>query len=441
MYPVSSCNRRCAEYVKHLKHVNKEKEEALHKAKNYLKEKQSKMEEENRSQQEGPSDPESTTSSLTASSESEERKADGAKTASPESAVANDDNKRKAEDNVDEAIKKVEKKSRLLSHESSVTSSSDDCGGKPPEEQRVNVDHLPSVSDITDSNKDSSSDGNSSSGDQQKQRQNTGHKGSNTEVHGSAAAGAASAGTRDAAADRDDHSNVVIAGRKRKASKHHRSGKHQKKMSLKFELDYEDVFLKSNVPQILATTSGRIVAWNEFFLKATGLTANEINRLTIFSLVQPAKLSNLFEIVAAALRYGTLGTEAYEVNSAHDTSCAVAAPTPADDGMANSDKPKALEATGAVIADPSRRGGKNFSTITLPCASFSLRPKPLDGKGSDESNKQQEYFTIKPLYMTVTLMADDDPRKRCFHCVLTDCPGTNGSLGRVTPELLSLLFQ
>ena len=196
--------------------------------------------------------------------------------------------------------------------------------------------------------------------------------------------------------------------------------------------------MKSNIPQILATTSGRIVAWNEFFLKATGLTANEIDRLTIFSLVQPTKLSNLFESVAAALRYGTLEPEVSEANIARATRNSAAAP--AGDGRAesssdNSDKPGTVGATGAA------RGVKNLSTITLPCASFALRPKPVDVGGSDESNKQQKYFNIKPLYMTVTLMADDDPRKRCFHCVLTDCPGTNGSLGHVTPELLALLFQ
>jgi len=37
-------------------------------------------------------------------------------------------------------------------------------------------------------------------------------------------------------------------------------------------------------------------------------------------------------------------------------------------------------------------------------------------------------------------MTDEDPRKRLFHCVFTDCPTSNGSLGSITPELLSLLF-
>lgn len=37
-------------------------------------------------------------------------------------------------------------------------------------------------------------------------------------------------------------------------------------------------------------------------------------------------------------------------------------------------------------------------------------------------------------------MADKDPRKRCFHCTFTNCPGTNGALGSISPDLLESLF-
>jgi len=37
-------------------------------------------------------------------------------------------------------------------------------------------------------------------------------------------------------------------------------------------------------------------------------------------------------------------------------------------------------------------------------------------------------------------MADDDPSKRCFHCLLTDSPGVNGEIGQITPALLAILF-
>jgi len=398
-----------------LKQANKEKEEALEKAKNDLKEKQRKMEEDNHAQQEGPSDPESTTSSLTVSSGSEGRKTGEAKKTSPESADDSNessDNKRKANDD-NEGTKKPEKKSRLRTHESSECSSSDDGGGKPAAQQRVNIDQFVSVSDITDSNKDSSSDGNSSSACQQ-QRPSTTHKTSRSGSPNVAAA-------RDATADRDDHSDVVIAGRKRKAAQ--TRTKEKKNKAMKFQLDYEEVFLKSNVPQILATTSGRIVAWNDFFLKATSLKKEEIDRLTIFSLVQASKLSNLFEIVAAALRYGTLDSSASEGEEGKESSA---------DGTTKPSSSSGSDANGASLT----RNG-NYTAITLPCTHFGTRPKPVAGGEVNANN----HFTVKPLYMTVTLMTDNDPRKRCFHCILTDCPGTNGSLGRVTPELLSLMFQ
>jgi len=410
IFPLNTA-RRCAEYVKHLKHVNKEKEEALEKAKNLLKEKRQKLEEDKRAQQEGPSDPESTTSSLTVSSEPEGRKPAKDDIASPESANNGESRKRKA----DEASKSREKKSRLRAHESSGSSSDDGGGEKPPAQQQVNVGQMVSVSDITDSGKDSSSDGNSSSGCQ-KQRPNP---------HKSPRSGSPYApdlrepSTRQD--DRSDVSDVVIAGRKRKAAASARSK--EKCKTLKFELDYEEVFLKSNVPQILATTSGRIVSWNDFFLKATNLTANEIDRLTIFSLVQSSKLSSLFEIVAMALRTGTLDSEASEAEQGKEsTDDATEPPSNTSDAKE--------EGSGTP-----RKG--NYTAITLPCTNFGPRPK----RGGKDESKDNEHFTVKPLYMTVTLMADKDPRKRCFHCVLTDCPGTNGALGRVTPELLSLLFQ
>ena len=37
-------------------------------------------------------------------------------------------------------------------------------------------------------------------------------------------------------------------------------------------------------------------------------------------------------------------------------------------------------------------------------------------------------------------MPDDDPRKRCLHCIFTDNPGTKSSVGAVSPDLLALLL-
>ena len=38
-------------------------------------------------------------------------------------------------------------------------------------------------------------------------------------------------------------------------------------------------------------------------------------------------------------------------------------------------------------------------------------------------------------------MADEDPRKRGFHCVLTNRMGANGALGIITPDLLEALYE
>lgn len=379
---------RCAEYVKHLVQVNKEKEEALEKAKSDLAAKRRRIEEEKNTQQD-PSDPESTTSSLTVSSGSANAKSCSEKDLS--SFTPNHGNAEKQ----DTIVKKV----RLNLHESSISSGGDDTGEAPqPGRQNVSFDHMvSSVSDITDSNKGSSSEGNSSS------QRSTGYRSSTAGTDaddgpassGSVSSDAAVAHSIGNQGQGTSLSDVVITGRKRKAVEIASD-------TNSFELDYEEVFLKSNVPQLLATTSGRIVAHNEFFLKATGLFEDELDRLTIFSLVKSNHLSSLFEIVAAALRTGSQQSDDEEKSLGQDVA------------KRNCNK---SEQGG---------GGKfNYSAITLPCTTFRPRPGAL---------------MDKQMYITVTLMADADPRKRCFHCVFTDCQGTNGALGTISPDLVSLLF-
>jgi hypothetical protein len=97
------------------------------------------------------------------------------------------------------------------------------------------------------------------------------------------------------------HKDVVFNNEKKRSD---RKRKPEEVTSLErsFQLDYEEVFDKSNIPQVIAATSGKIVTWNECFIKATGLRKSEVERMTIFSLVKPDKLSNFFEIVAAALQ-------------------------------------------------------------------------------------------------------------------------------------------
>jgi PAS domain S-box-containing protein len=193
------------------------------------------------------------------------------------------------------------------------------------------------------------------------------------------------------------HADVVIQNnKKRKAA----PSEALTSLEENFELDYEEVFLNSNVPQILATTSGKVVAWNDFFLRATGFSKREMEHLTIFSLVQSSDLSSVFEIVAAALRTNAL--------PAHE-----------DTHIESSEKNTGSTELNAPQWD--------YEAMTLPCVNFrALREGPEEKKAK--------------LNMTLTLMPDEDPRKRCFHGVFTDyTAGKKGALGTISPELLSLL--
>ena len=72
-------------------------------------------------------------------------------------------------------------------------------------------------------------------------------------------------------------------------------------------VNFEEIFGMSNVPQVIATTSGKVVAWNKCFLKATGIRRSEVERMTIFSLVKPDQLSRFFEIVSHVLKVDSSG--------------------------------------------------------------------------------------------------------------------------------------
>jgi len=123
---------------------------------------------------------------------------------------------------------------------------------------------------------------------------------------------------------------------------------------------------------------------------------NSVERATIFNLVQSSKLSSLFEIVAKSLRAADPKVEAPSV-------------------------PSSSGSMDATAPSESTSRAWDYEGTTLPCIRFPTeRPAQL--------------------YITVTLMDDVNPRKRCFHCVLTDSPCTSGGLGRITPELLETMF-
>jgi hypothetical protein len=122
------------------------------------------------------------------------------------------------------------------------------------------------------------------------------------------------------------------------------------------------------------------------------MSASDVERATIFSFVKSSRLSNLFEIVAKSLR----SADPNEADSR-------------DESRKNSNSGESISTNW------------NYDAMTLPCIRF-----PAEH--------------ARQLYVTVTLMTDMDPRKRCFHCVLTDSPCTNGDIGPITPELLEILF-
>jgi PAS domain-containing protein len=199
-----------------------------------------------------------------------------------------------------------------------------------------------------------------------------------------------------------------------------------------FHLSYQEIFLASNVPQLIATPSGRIVACNDFFFRVTGLTEKDVKKVTIFSMVQVDHLSALFELVAEALR--TSNTHNVSNTSSNESSskpssitdsnltsnCASSNDNSQDTRDKNSD-------SGTEEKEPSIEP-LQFETVTLPCVSF---PNVLNNEKDGR---------LKNLYMNVTFMYDVNPLKRCIHCALTDQPGARGKIGNITPELLTMVF-
>lgn len=357
--------------MKHLVQSNKEQEQALEKTKQDLEAKRRKIEDDKEYQQD-PSEPESTTSSLTISSSA-------SSTLHPPPAK-----------------------------QSSVGDSEDHPPLKRP---RVSVrgsddDGRHHANTISSSNKGSSSEGTSSEGQNNRfvsfEREEASNSSSScgTTAGDVSSVGAVARGLCNRTHE-INHSDVIVKGRKPRSV----LNGEVTSMDESFKLDYEEVFVKSNVSQLIATPAGRIVAWNDIFLKASGLLSSDMDGLTIFSLVRQTELANLFEIVASALRSGTMGAgEQLDRDRAVDE---------------NANQVRASR-------------GTDYTAITLPCATF--RPR------ISLANKEGKGVLESLLYMTVTLMKDEDPKKRCFHCLFTDCPRSNGTLGSVTPDLLATLF-
>jgi PAS domain-containing protein len=436
-----------------------EKEKELQKLKSDLEVKKRKVEED-KSVQESRSDPESVTSSLTADTTVSGRSR--ISTSREGHSLDESDRKRKAKDDdgdqdessqspsphkiarFERGVAATEESSgegrEAGSGTGSGSGSGSGSGGDPSAHGTSMTKTISTVSDLTDSNQCSSSN-NSGSATESGETVAVSEKRAAVEAveHPSTSSISSDAAVASEKTSRERHSghkDVVFKNDKRVRK---RPPSEVTSLERNFELDYEEVFDKSNIPQLIASTSGKIVTWNDCFVKATGYRKSEIERLTIFSLVRPDKLSKFFDIVAAALRPESEGKASTESKIAAATSV---------EQEESKDGTKAAEsfecAKGADEGDDAKKANTeaqampsrlmNYAAITLPCIDFPAMRKRNERMSDSVS-------IIDPLTVTVTLMADKDPRRRCFHCVFTNCQGTNGALGSITPELLASLFS
>lgn len=368
----------------------KEKEETVNKLKSDLEVKQQKFEED-KALQESRSDPESVTSSLTSSTT-------GSSQACHQK-VLDGDKKRKAGSKDSSGNKKQRKCSRHMSSVSTnEDSSGEDRGSRGPSAQSFSIDKtVSSVSDITDSNRGSSSNnsGSGSAGSEVPTEQvshvstdeGDEEQPSSSSISSDAAvASEKSSRGRHSGGHHHKHKDVVFNHEKRPDRK--RPPEEVTSLERSFELDYEEVFDKSNIPQLIASTSGKIVTWNECFIKATGLRKSEVERMTIFSLVKPEKLVNFFEIVAAALRPDN---EDEEDSSKNDEPLVT---TDEDTDTKSGGESGDSEGKGAEGDGKLSERQWNYAAMTLPCIDFPAIKNRL--KAGEQSHHND------PLHVTVS---------------------------------------
>lgn len=414
----------CASYIKHLIEEKKKKEAAVEAAKADLAIKEQKLERdkkilEDKALQDSRSDPESVTSSLTASSEFR---------SSAECVAISKSSGENSNDNNDEN-ENIKKEDDGVGGDGldSTTSGGQECTTRRPDVKNISVDKMSSsVSEMTDNNASSKACSGSAttSGDEKVDSLNYSDPSCTEDVKGrrdsssipnecvdnksepSSISSTAAVFSGSTSRERDHlHSDVVIKGSRDRKRRH---VKEKTSLEADFELNYQEVFLSSNIPQLIATQTGRIVTCNDFFRRATGLNDEDIQRITIFSIVQHSKLPMLFELVATSVRRS--------INSTSIGSSVVS------------------DLSVGLSSDSSLNKGKctECKSITLPCVPFPKGVKP----GDDEET------LLNPLYMTVTFMSDDNPRNRCIHCLLTDAvPGEGGNIGSITPKVLKKMFS
>jgi PAS domain S-box-containing protein len=359
----------------------KEKEEAVNQLRSDLEVKKQKLEED-KSMQEFRSDLETVTSSLTSSTTSDN----------------NDSNKKKRKMNNSEDSSR--KKKQCTNNQSVESSNEDSSGGEGscvPNASRSSFDKsLSSVSDITGSDRGSSPNnsgsgsGSDDAGNDQVSRLST-DEGEEEEPSSDSISSDVAVASRVSSPDQHrvgpNHMDVIFNNHKRSERK--RPPQEISSLERSFQLDYEEVFDKANVPQLIAATSGKIVTWNECFIKATGLRRSEVERMTIFSLVKPDKLSNFFEIVAQALK-PEMDQEDSENNESNNG------------GFAVNEEQHPISDEESENKSSSKEGGStrerpcNYTAMTLPCIDF---PAMKKRRNLDEGSHRSD-----PLHVTVSVV-------------------------------------
>ena len=396
-----TCIKRCADYVKVLIKSTKEKEEAIDQLKTDLEVKKRKIEEE-KAAQESRSDPESVTSSLTSDTNSSVR----------HSRSQQPPHKKMKGSTNDQGVDNQHQDNTTSYHNmSSVSTNEDSSGGGDgsgngsggPSAQGLSTDktHSTGVSDLTESNRASSSNSGSGANSgktesvSRDQLEENGELPSSSSISSDAAV-ASERSSRDHPMEEHHHNHKDVVFNQH-VKRQHRQRPPEEVTSLEpnFGLDYKEVFTMSNVPQLIATTSGKIVTWNKCFLKLTGIRRSEIERMTIFSMVKPEMLSNFFEIVAHALKPSTSSDVNPDSEATETTSQSEPKSSSEEESSASSAR-------------------TNYAAMTLPCVNF---PAMRKRRAMDHSHPatqlnvtvRNEKFSSEKITLSVTLTS------QCFN--------------------------
>jgi hypothetical protein len=242
--------------VKHLLKTMKEKEEVVDTLKADLEVKQNQMEAD-KSLQESRSDRESVISSLTSASGKGHRSSGNGKNNDSNSKKRKQQGSSKHRDSGSTSKKHRTSNSRNTSSESTgeETSGGEDRVSRGPSTQDFSFDNtISSVSDITSNQGSSSISGSNSGSSSEDRRERAGETKYKQQPSSSSSA------SEDAAlkSGGGGHGDVVFDNDKK--SKRKRRPTEVTSLERSFELDFEEVFDKSNIPQVIAATSGKIVS-------------------------------------------------------------------------------------------------------------------------------------------------------------------------------------